>query len=460
MTVWRGIALALLMPVLAHAQGAAPIYHVFLSDGSTLASYGEWARVEDRIVFSIPLTPSADGGQLHLVSLPAERVDWKRTERYAESVRSALYGASRGEAEFARLSADVAEVLNEIAVVKDPVERLARAERARHALANWPATHFGYRAREVHDILGSLDEVIGELRAQAGLGRYNLALMATTPPPPPDALLPAPDQAALVRQLMAAAELVDTPEEKVSLLQTVVGILDHAVGLLPEGLAATLRASALNSIAEERKIDAAYQRLRETMLAAASRYASEADVRSLEKLRTSLETEDRKLGRQRVGTVMAITSAIDVHVEAAHRLRLARDQWQLRVHRVRAYQRETNAAVTAIARARQRLDDIRTLAGPSPWRLRPLIELLGRESRTLSRVDPPAELSAIHALFQSASDMALNAAQLRLDAVEAADLEIARRASSAAAGAMMLFARARAELDAALRPPTAAAAAQ
>lgn len=459
MTVWRAIALALLVPVLAHAQ-SSPLYHVFLSDGSILSSYGEWARVEDRIVFSMPVTPGADAGQLHLVSLPADKVDWPRTERYADAVRSALYGVNRGEAEFARLSADVAELLNEIALVKDPSERVVRAERARRALADWPVTHFGYRAREVHDILGSLDEVIGELRAAAGLGRYNLTLMATTPPPPAEALLPPPDQAAIVRQMMTAAALVDSTEEKVSLFQTVVGILDHAAGLLSESWAPSMRATALASITEERKIDTAYQRLRQTTLTAATRYASAADVRNLEKLRASLDAEDEKLGRKRAGEMMAISAAVDAHLEAAHRLRLARDQWQLRVHRVRAYQRETDATSSALARARPQLDDIRTLAGPSPWSLRPLIDRLGRYTRTLSRIDPPAELSAVHALFQSASEMAFTAAQLRLDAVEAADLDLARRASSAAAGAMMLLARARAELDAALRPPTAAATAQ
>jgi hypothetical protein len=460
MSLWRALALALMLPALAHAQSAAPLFQVFLSDGSTLSSYGEWARVDDRIVFSMPVTPGADSGQLHLVSLPADKIDWVRTERYADNVRAARYGASRGEEDFARLSADVAELLNEIALMKDPAERVARAERARRVLADWPATHFGYRAKEVNDILGSLDEVIGGLRAAAGLGRYDLALMANTPPPPAEPLLPAPDQAALVLQLMSAAALVDTPEEKVSLFQTVVGILDRAVGLLPEDWATTIRASALGSIADERRTDAAYRKLRDTMLASASRYASDADVRSLEKLRATLDVEDHKLGRRRVGDVMAITSVLEAQLEAAHRLRLARDQWLLRVDRIRAYQRETSAPITAIARMRNSLDDIRTLAGPEPWRLRPLIELLGRQSRILSRIDAPPELAAIHSLFQSASEMAVNAAQLRLDAVEAADLDVARRASSAAAGAMMLLARARAELDAALRPPTAPAAAQ
>jgi hypothetical protein len=113
-----------------------------------------------------------------------------------------------------------------------------------------------------------------------------------------------------------------------------------------------------------------------------------------------------------------------------------------------------------LTRAQSGLDDIRALAGPPPLRLRTLVEALGRESRILSRIDPPAELAAIHALFRSAGELALNAAQLRLDAVAAADLELARRASSAAAGAIMLLTRARADLDAAMRPPLASASAQ
>lgn len=454
------IAFAVLAPVIAHAQSASPLYRVFLTDGSALSSYGEWARVDDRVVFSMPVTAGADPDQLHLVSIAADRVDWRRTEHYAESVRAAHYGASRGEEDFARLSADVAYVLNEIALVKDPAERLVKAEHARRALANWPSSHYGYRAREVHEILGTLDEVIGELRASAGLGRFELALMANTPPPPADALLPPPDQTEVVQQLMSAAALVETPEEKVSLFQTVVGILDRAVGLLPASWASTIRTTALGSIAEERKIDAAYRRLRDTTLASAARYASKADVRSLEKLRAALQAEDEQLGRRRAGELTAMTAAINAHLDAAHRLRLVQDQWLLRVDRMRAYQRSTSASVSALTRVRTRLDDIRALAGPAPWRLRPLINLLGRESRTLSRIDPPAELSAVHALFRSASEMALNAAELRLDAVEAADLELARRASSAAAGAIMLLSRAKAELDLALRPPVAPAAAQ
>jgi hypothetical protein len=368
------------------------------------------------------------------------------------------YGTHRGEEDFARLSADVARILNEVALVKDPTDRLIAAERARRSLADWPAAHYGYRAKEVHEIVGTLDEVINGLRASAGLGRFDLALMATTPPPPSAPLLDAPDQGEIVQQFMMVAQLVDTPAEKVSLLQTVVGIIDRAVGLLPDAWAAATRATALGFIAEEQKTDAAYKRLSETTLRAGARLAALADVRALEKLRNSLPAEDERLGRRRPDDVTALAAALEAHLAAAHQLRLAQDQWMLRFERLRAYQRSVTSSIVALTRVQTRLEDIRALAGPAPWRLRPLADLLGRETRTLSRIDPPAELSAVHALFRSASELALNAARLRLDAVEAADLDLARRASSAAAGAIMLLAKAKMDLDVASRPPLAVAA--
>jgi hypothetical protein len=454
------MVIALMLPAIAHAQSTSPLYRVFLADGSSLSSYGEWARVDDRIVFSMPLVAGSDPDQLHLVSLPGDRVDWPRTEAYRTAVRAAHYASNRGEEDFARLGADVARVVDEIALVKDPTERLVAAERARRSVADWPDTHYGYRAKEVHELLGMLDELIGELRAAAGLGRFDLTLTANTAAPQAPALLPAPDQAEVVQQLVTAATHTDTPAEKVSLLHTVVGILDRAVGLLPDTWATTIRAKALGAIAEEQRIDAAYFRLRETTLASARRLAAQADVRALERLRGSLGEQDSKLGNRRSSEVAALTAALAAHIDSAQRLRLAHDQWLIRADRLRAYQRATSSSVSALSRAQKRLDDIRALAGPAPWRLRPLIDALSRHRRVLSLVDPPAELASIHALFRSASELALNAATLRLDAVAAADLEIARRASSAAAGAIMLLARAKAELEAALRPPTLAAAAQ
>src|ERR1051325_2473021 len=72
------------------ADDGATLLRVFLRDGTSLVSYGEPARVGDRIVFSMP-TAASPTPPLHLINLSAERVDWERTERYSNAARAAQY---------------------------------------------------------------------------------------------------------------------------------------------------------------------------------------------------------------------------------------------------------------------------------------------------------------------------------------------------------------------------------
>ena len=216
------------------AQEAPPaLFRVFLTDGRVLTAYGEWARLDDRIVFSMPTRRGDFAGELHLVTVPASQVDWERTERYALALRAQSYAATRGEADFARLSDEVARTLNAIATMKDPAERLAHAEAARRTLSTWPGAHFGYRAVEVREILGMLDEVIIDLRSAAGLPGTSLALIAPPPVLPDEPLLPPPTDAEIAEQLLTAADLAATPAERTSLLQSLLGLLDRAASLLP-----------------------------------------------------------------------------------------------------------------------------------------------------------------------------------------------------------------------------------
>ena len=436
----------------AHAQ-TTPLYRVFLSDGSALASFGEWARVEDRLVFSMPLAAEAGPGDLHLVSLPVQRVDLARTERYAEAVRAAHYASTRGEADFAQLSGAIAQTLNQIALIPDPKQRLATAEQARRALAEWPRAHYGYRATEVREIIGVLDEVISGLRASAGQGAFEFALLATTAPPLSEPILGAPSHADVVRNLIAAAAVVDSPIEKVSLLHSVVRLLDRAVDYLPESIASAFRSRALTEISEEERINTAYGDLRSRALEEATRLAGRADVRAIEQLRRRVREHDTQLGSRRPDEVAGLIATLDAHLDAAHRLRLAQDQWLLTETRMRAYQRSALPLVQALLDSQADLDDIKLLAGPAPHRLRPLARDLDRHARQLALLDAPSQLGSIHAVFRSAYALAESAVQLRRDAIEAADVELARQASAAAAGAVMLLERGRRDLGAALQPP-------
>lgn len=443
----------------AAAQDPRPLYRVFLADGTTLVSFGEWMRVEDRVVFSMPTTPGAGPADLHLVSIPVSSVDLSRSERYADAVRAANYAATRGEADFAKVSAEVAQALNQVALIADPKERLKAAERARRSLSEWPGAHYGYRAAEVREIVGVLDGVISGLRASTGQGqsqgqgRFDLALSATTEQVF-EPLQAEPDHTEVVQHLMKASTLASSPAEKVSLLQSVIALVDRAVDLLPTSLATTIRETALATISEEHQTDQHYARLRTVTLSEAERYAARGDLRTIDRLKERLLAEDRKLGGRRAEDVAAIVATLDAHLDAALRLRLAMDQWTLRVGVLRGYHRASSVSIRTLEGARPNLDDIRGLTGPAPHTLRPLAQRLSRAARQLALIEVPPELAAIHAVFRSAYELAENAVQLRLDAITAADVALARQASAAASGALMLLGRGRADLEAALRPPS------
>jgi hypothetical protein len=451
-----GLLLLGMQASLAAAQtgSAAVLLRVFLTDGTALVSYGEWARVADRLVFSVPLDPRADVPDLHLLSLPLSHIDWPRTEQYAAAARAAHYAATRGEADFALFSAEVARVLNEVALLPDPATRLATAERARRALAEYPRHHFGYRAGDVREMLALLDEVISELRVAAGQDRFDLTLVAEGPAVPNVTLLPSPTEREIAEHLLVASRLASTPAERQSLLQTLIGLLDRSVDLLPSGVSTALRREATRRLSEEQRLDGAYAALRHSALIEAHRHASHADVRGLERLRSSVARDDERLGRQRPDTMIALYATLDLHLDAARRLRLARDQWRSQVDRHRAYRRSVLPTLEALRRAQGRLEDVRAQAGPDLRVLRSLESRLDAEGRRVAAVSPPPSLEPLHAMLRSACDLALNAVRLRLAAVSAGDLVQAGHASAAAAGSLMLIARVRSDLDASLRAPT------
>src|SRR6478752_6634695 len=116
------VAAAVAFPFRAAAaadSNEVTLLRVFLTDGTSLVSFGEPARVNDRVVFSMPtaITPNPP---LHLVDLPLARVDWDRTSRYAATARASHYIATQAESDYAALSNDVAATLNEVTSTAEP----------------------------------------------------------------------------------------------------------------------------------------------------------------------------------------------------------------------------------------------------------------------------------------------------------------------------------------------------
>src|SRR6184192_195735 len=98
----------------AHAADAT-LLRLFLRDGTSVVSFGEFARLDEQVVFSMPAGGPADQPRLHVVTLPASEIDWARTDRYAAAARYQRYADTRGEDDFQLLSSDIARVLNEVA---------------------------------------------------------------------------------------------------------------------------------------------------------------------------------------------------------------------------------------------------------------------------------------------------------------------------------------------------------
>ena len=426
------------------AAAESALYRLFLIDGTALVSYGEFSRVADRVVFSIPVGQTADAPDLQLVSIPETSVDWERTDQYSNAVRAQRYGETRGEEDFALLGGRVTEALNLIALTRDPARRLAMAQEARGNLAQWPAQNFGYRAADVAQLTGMLDEVISELRVAAGQSSFDVSLVATTGAPAVE-LLPAPDYRGTLEQALAASAVTPEPAERVSLLRAITAAL--AEPAKRGGWEGALHARAAADLATELRTDQSYRELSKSSIASAAARAARGDVAGVQALVQSVLKADDRLGRRRPQESAALLSSLDLKLDEARRVRLTRDASVMRAEMFTAYRAGITPVIAELRRATRSLENIRELAGPAPRLLPRLEQRLVMAKQRLATVSPPAELDAAHGLFGAAFQMARRAVATRRNAVSSKDMKLAWDAASAAAGALMLLDRAAEELD-------------
>lgn len=426
------------------APDGATIYRVFLTDGTSLVSYGEPARVGDRIVFSMPTTASLDNPSLHLVNLAAERVDWPRTARYAESARAQRYFATSAETDYAELTSQVATALAGVSTTTDPATRVAIAEKARNLLADWPRTHYNYRQAEITPMLAMLDEIVAELRALSGAERFDLTFVARTDAPAvQEAMLALPTAKEAIEQVLTAARVSDTAADRLSLMTAALGAIERDAARLSGDWRTETRIAIRTAIASEVEIDRQYQLLTTRILRLAEARAKAADVRGVQRLAGEIADQDRLLGVKRPDAVSGLLAALETHLDSARKLRLARDRWAIRQGDFKIYNGRMAAPLARIARLGAPLEDIKALAGSSPFALAAIQRGAADATKALLSIAPPEEFRAVHALFLSAAQLADNAAKIRLEAALTGDLRRAWDASSAAAGALMLEAQAR-----------------
>jgi hypothetical protein len=457
------------LAALAWLASAAPafaesvtLFRVFLNDGTAVVSYGEYARVGDRIVFSMPIgsidARSAVGPNMHVVNLPVSAVNWTLTEKYARSARYAHYMENSAESDYAALAGDVAATLNAIVLAKDAKSRLEMAVAARRRLASWPKDHYGYRADDVREMLGLLDEAISGLRAAAGETSFTIDLVATQETASRDpfgdmALLRTPTAGETIAHAMAAAKATDIAVDRVLILRSVVAALDDRRNPLPADWAGPAREWARRTIAKEARLERAYVSFTSAALKRASAAAVRADVRAIERVLATVVRRDAELGRARPEEINALIEQVRVQLDAARKLRLARDQWHERASSYRAYKKNIGPVLASMVRAQRSLDDIKRLAGSDATVLVGLGDRLAMHSKTLNGLAVPDELKPAHALLTSAVNLAETAVKTRRQAAVSGELPLAWDASSAAAGSMMLLTKAQEDMEAAVRLP-------
>lgn len=436
----------------ADAATTPTLFHIFLIDGTDVTSYGEYARVADDVVFSITVGGNTEDPRLQLVTLPSRNVDWVRTDRSNEAVRAAHYATTRGDEDFVQLTNEVARVLNEIAISSDRPRALALAQRAHDVLVQWPKDHYHYRDSEVREIQTIVDNAIANLRGQPAAS-FDLSLVASGAElfgDPPPTLPTAQGQLA---QLLKVADMTTHAADRVTLLQSALGVLGENAGSYTASEAASLRDTINRRIEHEGDVDRRYGRMSQRLLNEASRAAASARIADVERVLAKVAKEDQKLGGERPETIQALRASLDAQLDSARRLRLMRDQWLVRQSLYQQYQDRVGNQIAQLVRAQPQLESIRRLDGPSPRRVLTLKNRLAGGADRLERLQVPQEMKSAHDLLVGAWRFAENAAAGRFEAVTTGNVTTAWMASSAAAGSMMLLSRAQDEIRTLLEIP-------
>ena len=215
-------------------------------------------------------------------------------------------------------------------------------------------------------MLGMLDEAISDLRLAAGETSFAIDLVADSPQelrPDPVPMLRAPTPAEAIAQAIAVAKATDVAADRVSILRTVISAIDNPRTGLPAAWARPTRRWAIHAIGEEVSAGKAYAALNATMLKRASTAAGRADVRAVQGVLDAIVRRDRQLGRKRRDEINALIEQVRAQLDAARRLRLARDQWAERAGSFQAYTRGVAPIVDVMAKVARTLDDIKNLAG-------------------------------------------------------------------------------------------------
>ena len=431
-----------------------PSYRIFLTDGTPLISFGEFARVNGRVVFTVPLGSPSSPDALQVVSLPDSAVDWERTDRYTEAVRHQLYASTRGEDDYAALTGAVARALGDIAFAADASSKLAIAADIRRQLLEWPATHSAYRSADVRELTAHVEEAISEIRAGSGQRTFDLSLVAMVEPPS-EPLLPEPQLKDALDRAAAVVRMTDNRRERVSLQEAILAVLDRRKRQLPKDWYSATKKTLVRSIERERTLDRVYADLASRTLRDARQREEDADPAALERLAADARKEDARLAHQRPETMQALLASLAVSTAKARERREAIDRYKYRTSAYGSYRRRIGDSLGKFDDVTDDIEDVRALAGPKGRRLSKAEKRVSALEVSLLPAAPPAELWAAHDLLLSSARLMREALRLQRGATNSGNVAAAQNASAAAAGALLLLEAARTRIDEFFRKPSA-----
>lgn len=434
------------MPAVRAATIQDPLLlRLFLNEGGTLVSYGEYTRTPDLVVFAMPIGGPLVEPTLQVVSLPAAAIDWRRTEGYATSARYHHYASTRGEEEFRHLTDDVARTLNLIASTTEPGSALEIAGRARLALLRWPQDHYGYRAREIEEIVWLLDESIGALRARLGVGAFDVALTSRTAEvepvgPPPEPLRPRD----VLNGMLAAARVSPRSADRLVLLKAAAHYLE-AASVVPGRELAPMRKAIRKQVLGEQRLDARYAAWSAKLLRQASAAAARGRAGDVQAIAARILEEDRRMGQARPEIVGTLISAVQQKAEEASTFRLRQDRRLMNQGLYARYARAVGPFLQQIEKVQPVLEQIRRQEGPAPAELSRWMNRLAGGGNLLDRQSAPDGIAGSHGMLVGAWHLAEQALRSRQAAVQGGSTALATEASSAAAGALLLIRNAQRE---------------
>jgi hypothetical protein len=452
--VWRtagAIALALalvLAPDAAAAQSlpADAVARVFLKSGEALPSYGAPALVGDRIVFNLLIDGSRDPAVVRLVSLPTSSIDLARTTAYATTLRGAFYAATRGEADYAALMTSLSSTLDALTASGDTARRLELAQTTRDRLLTWSRDHYHYREDDIQELVSLVDDVIGELRAGAGQSSFSLDLVARTAPAQ-ETILPVPAVDESVALALAAARAADLEADRRAILDAAASVVAGRPDL------GDLQQRVAREAEADRQATARYSALAANVRARAKAAAARGDAGAIRALRDEVSERDLAYGQRRPQVVRSLLEELRTRFDAAEAQRLALEHYAYVRDTLLAYERQVRPAFSGLDGLSPVLRYVRDQHPMAFDRLVNAVERLEALQQQVAAIAPPKDVAGVHATLVSALAMAHEACARRREAVVTNDLQMARNASSAAAGALLLVSRARADLVTALYPP-------